>query len=462
MTQACPSSRVSFFLLMLAARIEAVFRMILRRPWQLLVIGLLVSLIGLGGAIAGFYVRAFSHLRAGRADLERHHNAEALTHLQAYLRAWPDDSEALLLSARACWRLRQFDEAEHYLQKHQQAGGPRDDFVREFALIMAAQGAIDKAAEYCMPLLERKDAAAALALEALVSGCTRQYRLAEAAAFLQRWLEIRPDDTQALLYQCHFDHMRGQLEEAVPRYYHVLQLDPEHYSARHQLAATLVELRRFLEALSHLEMLQQCQAANAQSLVLLARCWDSLGRQAEAEQLLDQVLTKAPHDAAALAARGQLALRRGQLADAEAWLGHALVHEPANRQARYQLAQCLLQQGKMDEAQQQEQRLKQLEADEKRFYLIVTKEMSQRPQDPALRHELGLIFLRSGEVEEGLRWLHEALRLDPTSVPLNQTLAEYYQLTGDMERATYHRQLVSLQTNGSVPNAPSPGGGSQR
>jgi hypothetical protein len=41
-------------------------------------------------------------------------------------------------------------------------------------------------------------------------------------------------------------------------------------------------------------------------------------------------------------------------------------------------------------------------------------------------------------------------------------LAEYYQLTGDMERATYHRQLVSLQTNGSVPNAPSPGGGSQR
>lgn len=414
--------------------------------WRLLGIGVLASLIGLGGVIAGLYVRAYVHLRSGRADLERHHNAEALAHLQVYLWAVPDDPEALVLAARASWRLREFDEAERYLKEYQQEAGISEDFVRESVLVMAAQGKIDETSKYCQDLLERKDSAAPLVLEALVSGCIRQYRLAEATSFLQHWVELQPDDTEALLYQCYFDHMRQASEEAIPRYHRVLQLDPEHDTAHLQLAGTLLELRQYQEALPHLEMLRQRQPENWLALVFLARCRDFLGQPTEAEQLLDQVLAQAPHDAAALADRGRLALRRGQLADAQTWLRHALVHEPGNYEARYQLAQCLLQQGETDKAQQQEQHLKQLEADQKRFHLIVTQELSQRPHDPALRHELALIFLRSGEVEEGLRWLHEALHEDPTSLPLHRTLAEYYQLTGDAELAAYHRQFVPSPT----------------
>jgi predicted Zn-dependent protease len=417
----------------------------LRRPWRLLGIGVLLGVIGLGCTLAGVYGRAYFHFRSGRADLERHHNAEALAHLQSYLRTWPNDAAALLLAARASWRLQQFAEAERYLKQYQQAAGSSDDFVRECFLVRAARGEVDEAAKYCQDRLENKDPAAPLILEALVSGCMRQYRLAEGAAFLQHWLDLKPDDTQALLFQIGFDRLRQRPEEAIARYRRVLELDPEHDSARLQLAATLVETRQYQEAFSTLEGLRQRQPDNAQVLVLLAQCQDFLGQQAVAEQLLDQVLAREPHHAAALAARGRLALRSGRFADAEAWLRHALVHEPGNYQARYQLAECLLQRGQTDEAVRQEQGLRQLEKDQKRFRLIVTQEMSRKPHDPALHHELAMILLRRGDVEGGLRWLHNALRGDPTSVPLHRALAEYYQQTGDEERAARHRQFVPPQ-----------------
>ncbi len=44
--------------------------------------------------------------------------------------------------------------------------------------------------------------------------------------------------------------------------------------------------------------------------------------------------------------------------------------------------------------------------------------------------------------DEGVRWLHSGLREDPTSVPLHQALADYYQQIGNRDRAAHHRQFV--------------------
>ena len=52
--------------------------------------------------------------------------------------------------------------------------------------------------------------------------------------------------------------------------------------------------------------------------------------------------------------------------------------------------------------------------------------MASRPDDPALHCELGELLLRSGHREEGLRWLHSALRQDPQFEPARKALAEFY------------------------------------
>jgi predicted Zn-dependent protease len=333
-------------------------------------------------------------------------------------------------------------DAARYLKDYQRAAGSTDDYVRESFLLLAAQGELDRAEKYCQDLIARKDPATPLALEALVSGCMRQYRLTEGTAFLQHWLDLRPNDTRALLFQVGLDQIRSHADQVMAGYRRVLQLDPEYDSARLRLAAALLDTRQYQEALSQLEALRQRQPTNWEGLVLLAQCQDALGRQAEAEQLLDHVLAQAPHDPAALAERGRLAVRDGQLEAAEAWLRHALTHAPGHYQARYHLAQCLLQQGKTAEVQKQQLWLKQLEADQKRLRRIMTEEMNQKPHDPALHIEVAQIALRGGNAEEGLRWLHSALREDPKSVPLHRALAEYYQQVGNQERAAYHRQFL--------------------
>ena len=417
-------------------------RRMLRHPGRLLGVAVLLGIIALGVSVAARHARAFSHFRTGRTDLLRHHNRDALTHFQACLLTWPNDPDVLLLAARACWRLKDFTQAAQYLRDYQRVAGATDDYTRESFLVMAASGDIDKAEKYCRERIDHQDPATPVILEALVAGCMRQYRLGQALAFLQHWLDLQPDDIQALFYQITMDHLGNRLDEAIARYRRILQLDPENQAARLGLAATFIDTRRYEEALPHLEALRQREPHNGEVLILLAQCQDALGQPAAAEETLDQVLARNPHHPAALAARGRLALRRGQLEAAEAWLRLSLVHAPGNFQARYHLGQCLLQRGNVAEAEKQQQMMKQLERDQKRLRQIMMQEMSEKPHDPALQQEAAMIALRSGDAEGAMRWLHGALRDDPTSVPLHHALAEYYQNIGNQERAAYHRQFV--------------------
>jgi tetratricopeptide (TPR) repeat protein len=395
-----------------------------RRRWRLAGLGVLVSMIILGGGVAGMHVRVFYHLRAGRADLQRQHNAEALAHFQTYLRAWPDDPETLLLAARASWRLESYDEAESYLKHYQQVAGPDDELFRERHLLEAARGELDKAGPYFKHLLARKDAATPLILEALVQGCAQQYRLAEETAFLRNWLERRPDDTRALLFQANLCSQEERIDQAAALYRRVLQLDPDHNWARLALATILIEAQKYQEALIHVECLQRRRPDDWQTMVLLAQCHDGLGQPDAAEEVLDRVLACVPDFTPALAERGRLALRRGQLTAAETWLRRALVLEPGNCAARYQLVQCLLRQDKATEAERQQNWMKQFEADRDRLRLIVVHEMSCKPHDPALHHELAEIMRRRGDTAEWLRWLRSALRENPNYSPARRDLSQ--------------------------------------
>jgi Flp pilus assembly protein TadD len=168
----------------------------------------------------------------------------------------------------------------------------------------------------------------------------------------------------------------------------------------------------------------------------LAECLDSLGQTDKATRLLNDMLTRQPQLPSTLSLRGQLAVKNGQWSEGAEALRQALRGNPLDHRALYSLILCLERSGKEEEARQHRCQLQQIEDDTARFHEIVTKEIAQRPRDPALHCTLGQILLRGGQREEGIRWLQNALRLDPQYVPARQALEEFRRQTKGASQPT--------------------------
>jgi predicted Zn-dependent protease len=267
--------------------------------------------------------------------------------------------------------------------------------------------------------------------------------LGEGDLVLQTWLKRNPDNTQALLFQAGLQALLRHHAKAIGTYQRLLEIDPGHDVARLRLAKVLLEYLIYPQAAPHLEHLLRRQPENLLVVVMLAQCRRGQGRDAEAEQLLDNLLACRPDFGVALAERGRLALERGQPDRAAAWLGAALEQQPGNYEVRYQLMQCLEQLGKAGEADRQRHFMKQVEADLKRLDAITSGEMQKRPHDAALCQELGQLLLRIGQTEDGVQWLQQALQEDPRCAAAHEALAAYYQWAGDAERLAHHRPFLS-------------------
>jgi tetratricopeptide (TPR) repeat protein len=120
--------------------------------------------------------------------------------------------------------------------------------------------------------------------------------------------------------------------------------------------------------------------------------------------------------------RGELELDLDRRATAEPLLRKAASLCRFDRRVQYAMYRCLLSLDRDAEAATYDARVKQLDADLVRLSAI-RNEIMERPNDVSLRCEGGLLFLRNGERDEGIRWLQLALRLDPTCEPARAALA---------------------------------------
>src|SRR5262249_39951961 len=139
---------------------------------------------------------------------------------------------------------------------------------------------------------------------------------------------------------------------------------------------------------------------------------------------LDEVLAAQPKNAEALAERGKLALQTGRAAEAEDPLRQALALAPYDRETNYTWYLCLRQLGRADEAARALETVQRIRADMQRVSEL-RRQVAASPRDASLRCQVGLIFLRTGQTREGLRWLHSALQLDPAHAEARQALARY-------------------------------------
>ena len=387
----------------------------------------LLAAVGVVAVLLGRPLWAEYHLRAARRCIARQQFTEAQHHLHQCLTIWPNKPSIHFLAARTARRVGDWDEARQHLAEFERFGGNAPALNLELSLLLAQQGDLDAAREQSLWLLvEQHHADSPLILEALAKGYLYSYRVGEALDCLKRLLDQEPDNTAALLLRGTAFQGLGRHTEALAAYRHAVDLDAECDEARLRLADLLAaDPSQTDEAVEQYELLRRRQPKNRSVLLGSARVYLITHRGAEARQLLESLLADHPDDPAALLERGKLALREDDAAAGEVWLRQALTRDPFEQEAMFQLILSLQQQKKTEEVATWRIRLKAIEVDLERLREL-SQQVSQRPNEAALRYEAGTICMRNGQEQEGLRWLYGALQNDPQHVPTQAALAAYF------------------------------------
>jgi tetratricopeptide (TPR) repeat protein len=427
----------------LAMRARAALRDVIRRPFRSLAILLLLGLVLLGAWMAGLHAWAYYHFRAGRAAEQKYHDAEAAGHLQECLRVWPRDPDALLLAARTARRMDQNDVAEQLLDRCAELPNrPHEELRLERLCLRADRGELDDVMDACWTRVKKDDASTPLVLEAMTAGAIRVSRLRLAAMCLERWLGRDPDNTRALLLQAVLYEQQDNRVAAMQPLARALELDPELDQARLRMAIHLVESSAAQDALPHLEYLRRRQPGNGMVQLLLARCHELLDDREEAIRILDELIERQPDFGQALAERGKLARAARQPDEEEQFLRRAASLEPGDYVINYAFYQSLLHNGKWKEAKKLDTHISQLHDDAVKRQQLVQFKLEQNPSDPDLHYQMGCIALRAGEIQNGVRWLESAVKIDPKHAPSHRMLAEFYHRSGQPGRAAQHLELA--------------------
>jgi predicted Zn-dependent protease len=379
---------------------------LLRRPLVLVLLAMV--LLAAGVVVWRQLPRQF--LRRGETALTARDYKEAREQLARYLSSRPGDAHARLLAARAARHLHEYHEAYEHLRRCREEGGDAEAIEVETALIAVQRG--DEPTGQLRQRAEQDDDLALVILEVLIQHDIDTYRLRQALHGLTRYLRARPDDLQALLARGYVWERFLYFADALEDYRKAAAAHPESEQARLKLAQTLLIAGTPNEALEQYEWLAARRPDQREVKLGLARCRRLLGRADEARRLLTDLLASTPEDGEVLWERGQLDLDAGHAAQAEEWLRKAVRTSPHDRRIAYSLSRCLLALGRRDEATQVNARVAEIDADLRRLDQV-RQAVMERPHDAALRCEGGLLFLRNGERQEGIRWLRLALRLDP-------------------------------------------------
>jgi tetratricopeptide (TPR) repeat protein len=415
----------------------------IRRRWFVL------GLLGIGLAVLAAWVlrvqaTARSNLERGRASLEADDPAAARQFLEQCLAVWPTSAEANFRAAQAARRCGDFPQAQRFLEEAGQLGWDPAAIGLEKSLLRAQTGFWREEEHTLLRAIADANAETPRVLEVAVPAYMGEFRWYEAQALAERWTQLRPESATAWGLLGEILERRRKKQEAVNALREAVRLNPDNVPNRLRLARLLVETRQPpAEAAEHLTWLREADPANSSVPVLLAVCREAQGHADEAAGALDQVIAQNPKDAKAYYHRGRLELNRDRASAALPFLRKAAELEPSDPEILYSVLLSVQRVGTPAEIREAEERWRRCDADLKRV-TDLARAVAASPNDPDLRREMGEIYLRNHQEKEGVRWLESALRERPDHVPTHRLLADYYERTGQPERAAHHRSMIQL------------------
>lgn len=163
----------------------------------------------------------------------------------------------------------------------------------------------------------------------------------------------------------------GRVEEAIQRYQRIIERNPKHLKARHNLGVLYDETGAHDRAVDQLEAALAVEPENIGVLTNLGTALASEGHFEEAERILRRAQRIAPEDTEVRAALGILFYRRGLYVQAEAELRWVCEREREHGPAHYYRGEALNRLGRIDEALDSLERASRLQpGNSKAFYTM--------------------------------------------------------------------------------------------
>jgi tetratricopeptide (TPR) repeat protein len=234
-------------------------------------------------------------------------------------------------------------------------------------------------------------------------------------ALLELSAKLRPDDNRPWLAMGKVRQDMGELELAAKAYEECLSRNPDELDAKQARTGrirALVDSHKEADAQPLIDEALKLDPANAELLGLAAISAQSLGRSDEAEVLSDKSLAIDPEESNSLLTKAQLAFLNNKSGEAEETLKKAVSAKPNQPQVLQLLMQAQAQQGKAREAAETKRKFQSV-TDRIVKMDKLTKEISQKPDDPKPRYEMGLLAVDVKMQVLAEQCFRAALDIDP-------------------------------------------------
>ncbi|HEX5270783.1 MAG TPA: tetratricopeptide repeat protein [Gemmataceae bacterium] len=353
---------------------------------RVILVVVLLALLAVSAYALGSALWRRHHYRAAEEALDRRDFAAARAHLDSYLELAPHDRAVRLMAARAARRAHDFEAASHQLGELGREDAPPDGVELEVRLMHAQQGDLAEARRLLSvcedhpddpETPDRLEAAIEGSLPSLAEGYAVSLTYGRAAGEgyatevrrgADLWLRLRPgraDQVEGLVWRAQVEVYTNDVVSARADVRKALELDPDHFAARLQLAF-LLEQDAPAEAAAHLEKLLERQPDNRRVRFELAEVRRGLGQLDRARDLLDTLLAVDPRHVGALLARGRIALEAEppRSEEAEGWFRRAFAEAPDDPDVSLALNDCLrMMPGRAAEAADFRERFQRLQAE---------------------------------------------------------------------------------------------------
>lgn len=241
-------------------------------------------------------------------------------------------------------------------------------------------------------------------------------RLPEAHAAFRRASTLDPRTPHFAVGAASCLAMQGQLGQAEQELRAVTQRHPGYALAWYNLGNVLQEQERFEESLEYLRRAIELDPALADAHNNLGRALHKLERFEAAEQAYRRCLTLRPDYAVGNFNLASVLMDRGRFTDAVTACRQALQRAPRDAELHLKLGSAHTHLGEMTAA---------LEA--------FRAAADAAPENPRALSAYGYGLIRTGNEQEGLRWLEQAWALQPESQAFRAALATIHLSLGNLQ-----------------------------